>query len=437
MASTDARPIPQKNVAYRITFPIFDADGDLVTGATGLDSEVSKDGGTFADCTNEATEIATSSGMYYLDLTSTEMNADTVAVIVKTTSSGAKTTPIVLYPEEAGDVRVNVTQVNGTTQTARDLGASVLISSGTGTGQLDVTSGVIKANLAQILGTALTETAGQIAAAFKQFFDVASPTGTMKAITNVVTTTNLTTNNDKTGYSLSSAGIQAIWDALTSALTTVGSIGKRLVDYLTGDIYARLGAPAGASVSADIAAVNAKTTNLPASPAAVGSAMTLASGAITAAVIATDAIDSDAIAASAVTEIQSGLSTLDAAGIRSAVGLASANLDTQLTTINGFLDTEVAAIKAKTDNLPASPASTSDVLTQVNAALDAASTELTAVPTTTGSLRQFIQFLHAYFRNKKTQTSTTETLYKEDASTSLGTSTLSDNGTTASKGEMN
>lgn len=34
----------------------------------------------------------------------------------------------------------------------------------------------------------------------------------------------------------------------------------------TGDAYARLGAPAGASVSADIAAVKAKTDNLPASP---------------------------------------------------------------------------------------------------------------------------------------------------------------------------
>jgi hypothetical protein len=35
----------------------------------------------------------------------------------------------------------------------------------------------------------------------------------------------------------------------------------------TGDAFARLGAPAGASVSADVAAVNAKTTNLPAAPA--------------------------------------------------------------------------------------------------------------------------------------------------------------------------
>lgn len=111
MAASDATPMPVKNQAYRVTFPIFDADGDLVSGAASLDSEVSKDGGTFTDCTNEATEIATSSGMYYLDLTSSEMNADTVAVIVKTSTSGAKTTPIVLYPVEDGDIPVNVTDM--------------------------------------------------------------------------------------------------------------------------------------------------------------------------------------------------------------------------------------------------------------------------------------------------------------------------------------
>jgi hypothetical protein len=87
---------------------------------------------------------------------------------------------------------VNGSQLGGTNQTGRDVGASVLLSSGTGTGQLDFTSGVVKANLVQILATALTETTGQIAAAFKQFFNVASPTGTMKAITAVDTVTNLT-----------------------------------------------------------------------------------------------------------------------------------------------------------------------------------------------------------------------------------------------------
>ena len=68
MARTDARPQPLKNTAYRVYFPILNDTGALVTGATGLDSAISKDGDTFADCTNEATEIATSSGMYYLCL---------------------------------------------------------------------------------------------------------------------------------------------------------------------------------------------------------------------------------------------------------------------------------------------------------------------------------------------------------------------------------
>ena len=57
---------------------------------------------------------------------------------------------------------------------------------------------------------------------------------------------------------------------------------------------------------------------------------------------------------------QAVLSTLDAAGVRSAVGLASANLDTQigtlatasnLATVAGYLDTEIAAILADTNEL--------------------------------------------------------------------------------------
>lgn len=77
----------------------------------------------------------------------------------------------------------------------------------------------------------------------------------------------------------------------------------------------------------------------------------VAAGGITAASIATDAIDADALASDAVTEIQSGLSTLNAAGVRTAVGLASANLDTQLAAIDDYIDTEVAAIKAVTDKV--------------------------------------------------------------------------------------
>lgn len=136
--------------------------------------------------------------------------------------------------------RTHVYGIGGTAQTARDLGASVLLSSGTGTGQLDFTSGVVKANLAQILGTALTETAGQIAAAFKQFFDVASPTGTMKAITNVVTTTtatNVTTVNGLAANVITAASMaadasaeiaDAVWDEAIGDHLGAGSTGLAL-----------------------------------------------------------------------------------------------------------------------------------------------------------------------------------------------------------------
>ncbi len=62
---------------------------------------------------------------------------------------------------------------------------------------------------------------------------------TVPTVTTTATATALTTNNDKTGYALSSGGVQAIWDALTSALTTVGSIGKRLADDVDATISSR------------------------------------------------------------------------------------------------------------------------------------------------------------------------------------------------------
>lgn len=57
-----------------------------------------------------------------------------------------------LTPGTAGTPDVNAKLIGATTQTGRDIGASVLLSTGTGTGQLDFTSGVVKANATQWLG---------------------------------------------------------------------------------------------------------------------------------------------------------------------------------------------------------------------------------------------------------------------------------------------
>jgi hypothetical protein len=88
--------------------------------------------------------------------------------------------------------------------------------------------------------------------------------------------------------------------------------------------------------------------------------------------VADDAITEDALAISASADIAAAvwaattrvltagtnLALLDAAGVRTAVGLGSANLDTQLSGLNtsiataaGYIDTEVSAIKVVTDKL--------------------------------------------------------------------------------------
>lgn len=74
----------------------------------------------------------------------------------------------------------------------------------------------------------------------------------------------------------------------------------------------------------------------------------LAADAIGASELAADAIAASELAAGGVTEIQTGLSTLDAAGVRTAVGLGSANLDTQLAAIDDYVDAEVASTLAAT-----------------------------------------------------------------------------------------
>lgn len=133
-----------------------------------------------------------------------------------------------------GQIDANTVKVSGTAQTARDIGASVLLSAGTGTGQLDFTSGVVKANLAQILGTALTETAGQIAAAFKQFFNIASPTSTMNLITGVTTATNLT--NAPTAGDLTATMKASVTTAATAATPTAAAVTGSVGSVASGGI---------------------------------------------------------------------------------------------------------------------------------------------------------------------------------------------------------
>lgn len=136
-----------------------------------------------------------------------------------------------------GLVDVNAVKVgptgSGTAQTTGDIIADTNDIQARLPAALTV-NGNMKSSLMEIISTTLTETVGQIAAAFKQFFDIASPTGTMKAITNVVTTTNLTTNNDKTGYSLTQTFPSNFSNLSISATTGLVDITQTAADKAWG-----------------------------------------------------------------------------------------------------------------------------------------------------------------------------------------------------------
>lgn len=178
-------------------------------------------------------------------------------------------------PSTAGIPEVNLKNIANAAVSAStaQLGVNVVNFGGSaGT----FASGIPSVNLLKILGTTLTETAGQIAAAFKQFFDVATPTGTMKSITNVVTATNLTnapTSGDLTATmktsvttaataatpALSAGGVTAVQSGLAtaSALSTVSDKIDVIDDYVDTEVAAIL-----AAVDTEVAAIKTQTDKL-------------------------------------------------------------------------------------------------------------------------------------------------------------------------------
>lgn len=161
-----------------------------------------------------------------------------------------------------------------------DASGRVSVQSGTGTGQLDITSGVVKANTTQFAGQTVTAAAGVTLPS-----SVASPTnitaGTITTVTNLTNAptagdftatmktslnaaTPAVTVSDKTGFSLSTAGVLAIWHQLVSAVVTASTMGKLIVDYLDAAISSRT-KPADTQAAVTLVTTTTNLTNAPTS----------------------------------------------------------------------------------------------------------------------------------------------------------------------------
>lgn len=197
--------------------------------------------GTSAAPTNSPAEVdATNApGVYKLVLTATECTADCVIVCGKSSTANVSIMPITVTfeqlptaaPTSAGGVRdaafINGVATSSVTTINANVGTTQPVNF-TGTG----TTAYVKGDAVDIGGAAAASatvgtvtnltnapTAGDFTTAMKTSLNAATPSVTV---------------SDKTGFSLSTAGVAAIWNALTSGMITAGSIGKKLADWVLG-----------------------------------------------------------------------------------------------------------------------------------------------------------------------------------------------------------
>ena len=238
------------------------------------DVKVFVDGAAVANITNLPAAVASGNGAFWeFILTAAELSCKQLLVVVSDAATKTVEDQSFIVETYGHASAMYVTDFSAQLATPTNITAAtgVVLSGVTHAGAVIPTVSAVTGLTASNLDTTVSSRMATYAQP-TGFLAATFPAGTVANTTNITagtitTATNLTTNNDKTGYGLSAAAVQAIWDALTSALTVAGSIGKKLADWVigttqTGDSFARLGAPAGASVSADIAAVKAETASI-------------------------------------------------------------------------------------------------------------------------------------------------------------------------------
>lgn len=179
-----------------------------------------------------------------------------------------------------GSGRVDVAKIGGTSQTARDIGASVLLSSGTGTGQISLSSGTVT------VGTNNDKSGYSLSQSFPSNFASLAITaagkvtvGTNDDKTGYSLTQSFPTNfasmaisgagavtagtvSDKTGYSLSSTQTFDLTGSISGSVASVtGNVGGNVVGSV-GSVTGNVGGNVVGSVASVVAAVEIDDTQV-------------------------------------------------------------------------------------------------------------------------------------------------------------------------------
>jgi predicted Fe-Mo cluster-binding NifX family protein len=283
--------------------------------------------------------------------TATYGSAGTYGLLVETNLDAAITSRMATYTQPTGFLAAtfpsgtiaNTTNITAGTMTTVTTATNVTTVNGLAANV--ITAAATAADFGTEVGTAVWATTTRL----------------LTAGTNIVLAkgTGITGFND-----LDAAGVAgATWNAATASYGTANTYGALIETNIDTTISSRLASDSyTAPDNATIAAIDAKTTNLPSDPAdqslliaaisAVETKVDTVDTVVDAVKVVTDKIDTALVLDGAVyqytanaLELGPSGSGLDAAGVRAAIGLASANLDTQLSTI----DTVVDAILVDTD----------------------------------------------------------------------------------------
>lgn len=371
----------RQSTAVEVKLGPFVDSGDGVTAETALtitQAEVllAKNGGDFAQKTETTSLVHESNGFYRCLLDTTDTN--TLGILyLQIAESGAL--PIwrqyMVVPTNVWDSLFGSDLLD--VSVTQWLGTAVATPGTAGTPSVDITriaNAAVSTTTAQ-LGVNAVQISGDGTAAdnAESFFDGTGYAGTNNVIPVVTTTTNVTTVN----------GLAA--NVVTAAAIATDAIG----------------------------------------------AAEIADGAITAATFAANAINAAALDPDVTTELQAGLATAAA-----------------LDVVDNFVDTELGAVKTVVDAILVDTGTdgvivashTTAAKAEINAeVLDVLNVdtfaELTDVPAATSSLKDKITWLFMLARNRVNQTATVGTIYADNATTALSTTTVSDDGTTFERGE--
>lgn len=411
-------------VQTTVDFELYEVDGvDLRTDwvPAAADCEVMKDEGTSTQCTNTATDEGST---YSIVLTATEMQA--ARLVLKVVDAATKVfLDKVIHIETYGNASAmhamdfdeangsQFTEAGGTGDqlTAINLPNQTMDIVGSITGNLSGSVGSVTGAVGSVVGDT-KQTADHTAAianiptvaefnartiAAASYFDPAADT-----VANVTTVGTTTTNTDMRGTD--SAALASVATELRLAELDPANLPADVAAIPTTAMRGTDSA-ALASVATEARLAELDAANLPADIAAIP----------TTAMRGTDGVDT------------STMRGTDSAALATALATAQLDLD-KITGTDGATLATAQALYA--------PAIPSEVLTQVNAALDTAIAELAqAAPTATPTIRTALMLLYMMGRNNATVTATEKGVYN-DAGTKIAKSTLSDDGTTFTDGEL-